>query len=81
MRIADGATGSAPPRTSECPTRPVCQSCAKIVPQAACTAFVTVRHAATCSGVKSPGVSGLPSASREMLIPSLTMSPAVARCP
>ena len=61
-RIADGATGNSPPRTSECPTRPVCHSCAKIRPPSAWTASVTARHPATCSCEKIPGVNGLPMA-------------------
>ncbi|RKS73577.1 hypothetical protein BZB76_4277 [Actinomadura pelletieri DSM 43383] len=54
---AEGAGGSAPSayRTGW-PIRPQCTSGATILPPAACTASVTVRHARTCSSVCRPGV-------------------------
>ncbi|MDF9813223.1 hypothetical protein M2266_002454 [Streptomyces sp. SPB162] len=58
------ATGEAPTGTSPSgsrsgwPIRPACISWAKILPPAACTASVTVRQAAICSALCSPGVSG-----------------------
>jgi hypothetical protein len=46
-----GATGLPPFGCSEvCEMRPTCQSCATILPPAACTASVTLRQPANCSG-------------------------------
>lgn len=74
-----GAAGRTPPWSTECATRPVCQSWAKISPSFACTAAVTCFHEAICAAVNKPGVSGLPSASAEMLMASDKISPAEAR--
>ncbi|KAG1241947.1 hypothetical protein G6F65_023261 [Rhizopus arrhizus] len=51
-------TGWPPPGCSEaCDMRPTCQSWAKIVPCAACTAWVTCFQPATCSADQMPGTS------------------------
>ncbi len=59
--------------------RPACMSWAKILPPAACTASVTLRQAATCSALCSPGVSGYPWPTTEGWIASLMIRPAEAR--
>jgi hypothetical protein len=44
-RIADGATGAAPPGCkSTCEIRPTCHSCTNMRPPLACTASVTLRQ-------------------------------------
>ena len=59
--------------------RPVCQSWRKKTPFRACTASTIGRQAATCASDQMPGVSAYPTAWGEMLVASLTISPAPAR--
>ena len=48
---AEGATGTAPPGCMlEWEMRPVCQICRNMKPPLACTASVTIRQPAICSG-------------------------------
>ena len=49
-------TGALPPSSDTCEMRPTCHSCSAILPPAACTASVTRRQPATCSGVWMPQV-------------------------
>ncbi|CFW04180.1 Uncharacterised protein [Bordetella pertussis] len=57
-RIAEGATGAPCPGCRVvCEMRPTCHNCTTIVPPAACTASVTRRQPASCSGAYSPGTS------------------------
>jgi len=77
--IGDGATGAAPPRKSGCDTRPMCDSCRKILPPRACMADVTGRQPATCSSLQMPGAPSHPIAPGPIAVASVTIRPAVAQ--
>ncbi len=61
------------------PIRPACISWATIRPPSACTASVTARQDATCSGWCRPGVFRKPWPTWEGCTPSVMISPAEAR--
>ena len=63
-----------------CPIRPPCMSWAKITPPASCTASVTGRQAATWASAVEPGRGRVAVPEGLGEIPSLMMSPALARC-